>query len=81
MKINLDEKALQKLVQPAIDEMAKEYNRDFESLARQYRGKPVEQIKPALQRIFKKRGGKISDPELSDYAQQISDGVKIIFRS
>lgn len=81
MKFKLDEKALEKLVQPALKEMAKEYNRDFESLARQYRGKPVDQIKPAVQRIFKKHGGKISDPELTDYAQQISNGTKIIFQS
>ncbi len=77
----VDEKALRTLVQPALADLTSQYNRDFKALERQYRGKPISHIKPALARVFSKRGGKITEPELSTYAQMISDGVTIVLRS
>ena len=44
---------------------------------RAYKGRPVSEIKPALQREWKKIGGSITDPELTQYASSISEGVRI----
>lgn len=81
MRIRPDDRTLRKLIQPALDGIAEDYNRDVAALTRQYQGKPADQIKPALRRVFEKRGGKISDTELNEYAQLISAGTKITFRS
>ena len=35
------------------------------------------EIKPALQRLFARYDGKITDPKLSEWAQLISDGTRI----
>jgi hypothetical protein len=46
----------------------------------EYQGRPVGSIKPALKRLFERRGGKITEPELSQYAEMISGGTKIEFK-
>jgi hypothetical protein len=46
----------------------------------QHQGRPVDSIKPALKRLFERRGGKITEPELTQYAEMISDGTKIEFK-
>lgn len=79
MKIN--EKELAKLVQPALKDFAKQFTRDFASLSRSYKGKPVEKIKPRIKSIFKKHGGSIGDKELTEYAQKISEGMQIKFQA
>jgi len=58
-------------------QVAVDYQRMFDRLAGQYKGRPVAEIKAALQREWASMGGSISDPELTDYAEHISEGVKI----
>lgn len=77
----LDEKELKKMLNPVMQDIAKEYEREFDSLVRTHKGKSVAQIKPALKKIFESRGGKISGKELDEYAQMVSDGVKIKFKA
>lgn len=81
MKIKINEKKLAKLVQPALKDIAKQYDRDFASLSRSHKGKPVEEIKPRIKSIFKKHGGSIDDKELTEYAQKISEGTQIKFHA
>ncbi|RZU30613.1 hypothetical protein [Blastococcus saxobsidens] len=75
-----DDRAIKKLTDQAKRQAADESNRLFAQLGRQYRGKPVSVIKPALKRAWERDGGKITDPELTEYAQAISDGTPIKFR-
>lgn len=81
MKIKFNEKELQKLIQPTLNDVAKSYERDFAELLREYRGKSIDEIKPAVKRIFAKHGGKIDDSELTEYAQHISNGTEIHFHA
>lgn len=63
--------------QTAINDLAQQRTRELDQLRQQYTGHPVEEIKPALQSLFAKDGGNITDPELSEWAQLISDGNRI----
>lgn len=71
------EKALENAVQPALKDIASDYQKMFDSLLRRYKGYPVSEIKPVLRREWSRVGGSISDPELTDYATLISEGTRI----
>lgn len=81
VKIKFDEQGLEqdlkKAVDLAIKDLAREYQRMFDSLGRRYQGRPVEVIKPILYRRWSRLGSSISDAELTEYAQHISDGTPI----
>lgn len=81
MKFNFDEKEIAKHIQPAMKNIAKQYDRDFAALAASHKGKPVATIKPHIAAIFKKHGGSISDKDLTEYAQMISEGTRIQFHA
>ena len=54
----------------------------LDRLGRQYEGQQVEAIKPVLQAEWSRvNGGSITDPELSEWAQHISDGRRIAVRT
>lgn len=72
---------LQRVVQPQVQAIADQYQQMLDRLGRQYAGQSVETIKPALQAEWSRIGGSITDPELSTYAQHISDGVPIKVRT
>lgn len=77
-KMNPDwEKQLGKATEKALKSMASDYQKMLDVLAKRYKGRPVSEIKPALQREWKKIGGSITDPELTQYASSISEGVRI----
>jgi|GEM_PF-948359 len=82
-KMNGDwEKQLNAAIKGGMDKLASDHTRMIDSLSRQYRGRPTEEIKPALQREWRRvNGGSITDPELTEYAQAISDGTKVTFRN
>ena len=80
-KFDFDENALRREIaeqaQSAVNEIAARITRDLEALRVQFEGSPPEEIKPGIKRVFSKDGGNISDPELSEYAQLISEGTEI----
>ncbi|SDZ45332.1 hypothetical protein SAMN05216554_3998 [Herbiconiux ginsengi] len=63
--------------QAAINELAARQTGELDELRQHFTGHPIEEIKPALQELFAKDGGSITEPELSDWAQLISDGTRI----
>lgn len=71
---------VQREAQKGIDQMAREQNRELERMSATYTGRPIEEIKPALQRLFVRYDGKITEPELTEWAQLISDGTKITLK-
>lgn len=75
------ERAIRKDVESHVQDVSREMTREFDRLSAQYAGRPVAEIKPALKRVWEKDGGSISDPELTEYAQMISDGTKIEFEA
>lgn len=74
------EKELEKAVRPALKDIASDYQKMFDSLSRRYKGRPVSEIKPVLRREWSRVGGSISDPELTEYANHISEGTRIQMR-
>jgi hypothetical protein len=83
-KFDFDERKfrgeVEKAAQQGVNDVAKELTRDIDRLRLEYQGRPVGSIKPALKRLFDRRGGKITEPELSQYAEMISGGTKIEFK-
>lgn len=75
------ERDLMKLAQGAMNDTATKYQRMFDSLSREYTGQPVSVIKPVLRGHWRRLGGNISDPELTEYATHISDGTRIVMKT
>jgi hypothetical protein len=71
------EREINRAVQGQVKNIASEYQRMFDQMVRTYAGQPTATIKPVLRRNWQKIGGDITDPELTTYAQHISDGTKI----
>ncbi|TYC96197.1 hypothetical protein FQ377_14275 [Arthrobacter echini] len=71
------EREVNRAVQGGVKKVAAEYQRMFDGMLRTYKGRPVSTIKPILRRNWQKIGGDITDPELTTYAQHISDGTKM----
>lgn len=71
------EREINRAIQGQMKNIAAEYQRMFDGMVRTYAGRPSATIKPILRRNWQKIGGDITDPELTVYAQHISDGTKI----
>ena len=71
------ERNLKGILQDTMKGVADDYQQMFDRLGRQYRGRPVPEVKSALRREWSRLGGTISDAELNDYAQLISEGTRI----
>lgn len=65
MKIQFNEREFKRLmqteVQNGVEKMAAQQTRDLERLRQQYTGRPVAEIKPALQQLFSSYNGKVSE--------------------
>ncbi|MFP3398050.1 hypothetical protein SB749_17120 [Brevibacterium sp. SIMBA_078] len=71
------DRELKKLLKDEIKALAQKWQKLFDSLTKQYSGKPVAAVKSALKRESMKLGGSFSDRELTDYATLISKGTSI----
>jgi hypothetical protein len=84
IKFDFDERKfrreVEKAAQEGVDEAAKKLTREIDRLRLQYQGRPVDTIKPALKRLFERRGGKLTEPELTQYAEMVRDGTRIEFK-
>ncbi|MFE7845897.1 hypothetical protein ACFUTX_11990 [Microbacterium sp. NPDC057407] len=84
VSINFDERqfrrAVESQVQSDVDKMAAQWSRELENLRERMAGHPIDEIKPQLQVLFRRGGGTISDPELTEWAQLISDNTRITFK-
>lgn len=78
ISISFDQRALEREFQAGLERVTREQNRDLDRLCQRYVGRPVGEIEPALQRLFARYDGKITNPELSEWAQMISDGTRIV---
>jgi hypothetical protein len=55
-------------------------NRAMAQFNRQYLGKPVSTVKPALKRVWEQRFDKIDDRKLTEYAKLVSEGTRPLVR-
>ena len=81
-KFKFDDRALKKAVAQGVQKMADDLTRALNGLTAHYKGKPLDEIKPQIQRVWAKHsgGGSITDPELTAFAQQIHDGGRVQVR-
>lgn len=77
-EIKMNAKGLKDVEKQITRDLKKEMQAFFDKFARSHKGQPVEQVKRALAQAWKRElGGSITDPELTDYANVISEGRKI----
>lgn len=81
-KFKFDDRALKKMVDQGVQKMADDLTRALNGLTSRYRGRPLDEIKPEIQRVWAKQtgGGSITDPELTAFAQQIHDGGRVVVK-
>lgn len=70
------EEGMPRVAEEAVRDMAAEQTQDLERLHQQYSGQPIEATRPVLQELFAGYGGRINEPDLSDWAQLIHEGTR-----
>lgn len=87
VKIKFDDRALKKAVKQAAEKtarsMASDLTRALNALTAQYEGRPVDEVKTAVQSTWKRHsgGGSITDPELTEFAEKIASGGRVEVRA
>lgn len=78
-----NERALQKLAKEGVEKnVLPAVQRALDDVFRSHNGKPVADIKPVLKRRWARigQGYKLTDPDLTAYAEAISEGRRIRVR-
>ena len=81
MKFKINEAALKRAVAPAVKNIAEDKTRQMDQLVADYAGHDLDEIKGAIVTLFTRDGGSISDPELTEYAEMVQRGQRIVFRA
>jgi hypothetical protein len=76
------QRQLTRAIEPRMQELVRRCQAAVDGLGPVYEGKPVEEIKPALQRAWASatEGGQITDPHLTEYAEAIRIGRPVVMR-
>jgi hypothetical protein len=76
------ERQLAQAIEPQMQELARRLQAAVDGLRPVYEGKPVEEIKPALQQAWANvnEGAQITDPGLTEYAEAIRVGQPVEIR-
>lgn len=74
------ERKLKEAVAPQLEERAREMEAVLATFGAEHQAKSPEEIRPLLVDAFHSHGWKISDPELTNFAEAISDGTRITVR-
>lgn len=72
-----NEDGFRRLAEEAVANVAAQQTRDLDELRQRLAGEPVETIKPELQRLFASYDGNVTESDLTDWAQLISDNTRI----
>lgn len=81
MKFEINEATLKKAVAPTMKKIADEKTRQMDQLAADYGGRHIDDIREALVVLFERDRGSITEPELTQYAELIHQGQRIVFRA
>lgn len=76
---NLEE-LVAEIAGPAIAELASKRTRQYDELIASHRDGDADVVKAELGRIYAADGGDISDPELTQHAEAIVAGQRIVFQ-
>ena len=86
-KIKIDRRGLKKAVEKAAEKagrsIASDLTRALNGLTATYQGRPLEEVKQAVQSTWAKHsaGGSITDPELTQFAEEIAAGGRVEVRA
>jgi hypothetical protein len=80
MKFEFNEGGFKRAAEEAVRAHTADLQRRMDTFTRLNKGRSVASIKPALKREWERDGGKITDPELTEWATHISEGRPIKFR-
>jgi hypothetical protein len=74
---------IEKQASKALRPLARDLEDMLNGMSREFRGRPVEEIKPVLAQRWAEAtsGGSITDPELTQYAEQIAAGGSFTMRT
>lgn len=75
------EEELKRAAQPAMQKFADQNQPKMDDLFEQYQGRPVEEIKPSIQREMESWGGSMSDDAVTRVATAISEGQRVKLRA
>lgn len=76
-----DEKALSKVAQAAVADVAKDAQKKLDRVYRQHKGAPLSVVESALRRALSSTAMQPDRAQLRDWAQLISKGTQIEFRT
>lgn len=77
----LDERALAKLAQSAVDDVSKDAQKQLDEVYRQHKEAPLSVVEPALRRALSSTSIQPGSAQLREWAQLISDGTQVKFRT
>jgi hypothetical protein len=82
-KFEFNKGAIDRVAREAVRNMAADLTRGLNALVATHEGRPVDEVKIAVQRVWKDRsgGGSISDPELTQFAEEIAAGRGVTVRA
>ncbi len=81
VRVQIDQRALDRVVKDAMREAQRQLQRTFDELGRRYQGRPVAEVKVALKAALARGGGNATDPELTEWATAISEGTRIVLKA
>ncbi|GAA0554761.1 MULTISPECIES: hypothetical protein [Streptomyces] len=78
-KFQFNEGAIKKAAEQRVAKLAADLTRKVNALTAEYEGRPVDEVKPAIQDVWAREtgGGSITDPELTQLAEQIAAGGRV----
>jgi hypothetical protein len=62
----------------ALDTVKEKDQPVLDRLHREYRGRPLSEVRPAVAQALRAAGWTVSDADLDDYAKVISEGTRIV---
>lgn len=75
------EREVMRMAQGHIDKIARDGTRAADRVLASHGGQPVDAVRPVLFREMKRAGITLTEPELTGYAQQISDGGRVVIEA
>lgn len=81
MKFEFNEDAFRQVIESGMTKMAADRTRELDRFHAEYAGRPVEEIRPALEQLFARVEWDMGDEQLSAFAAAIHEGRRVEFQA
>ncbi|MFF7527253.1 hypothetical protein [Streptomyces pseudovenezuelae] len=80
---HFDDRALKRIAEQGVENLMVGLNRDLNGLTAQCKGRPLEEIKQEIQRVWSQHmgGGHVGEPDLTRFADAIQQGGTVEVRA